>query len=96
MLALGMAVCLAQDGIGAILFMDSLDLIGQDSRSFIPGNPLIFTLTSVLGISFTVGVPVYPLRGRECGWENKLAFYKPGKKVKVLTSAWAPVFYHFW
>ena len=60
-LCLSVSVPLRKYGIRPIFFLYPFYFAGDDIGSLIPGNPLIFALAPVLGISFAVGVPVYPL-----------------------------------
>ena len=60
-LGLTMSVALGKNGIRPYIFLNSFDFADDDIQGFIPGDPDIFALTPVFGISFAVGVPVYSL-----------------------------------
>lgn len=48
--------------LGSVLIMDPLNLAGGDIRRSIPLDLLELASTSVLRVSFAVGVPVNPLK----------------------------------
>jgi hypothetical protein len=60
---LGLTVAFGLDhySFRSIFFMDPSDLISDDAGGLIPGNPDIFASPTILGIPFSVGIPVYPL-----------------------------------
>src|SRR4030042_1636731 len=60
-LTLGMPVCLYQDAMHPVFLVYPLYFTGYYLDSLIPRDPLVFTLTPILGMSFAIRVPLNPL-----------------------------------
>ena len=52
-----------QDGGGAVLGADTVDLLHQDVVHLVPGNALVAGNAAVLGIALPIGIPVHALHG---------------------------------
>ena len=62
-LVLAVAVALRKDGQRAVFLVDPLDLAGDDVGGFVPGEPHVLALATVLRVALAVGIPVHALHG---------------------------------
>ncbi len=60
-LGFGVPVALGEDGVGAVLLLDALDLTRDELGRLFPGDPLELAQTAILRVTLAVRVPVDPL-----------------------------------
>jgi hypothetical protein len=62
-LGLPMTVAVSEDAQRSVFLVNTLDLVGDDGRGFIPADAHVLTLAPVLRVALSFGIPVHALQG---------------------------------